>query len=82
MLFEKAIAPLIMLVLSVWVFAIIKSAKSGSGSQERFSECKPECCVAGQNNQFSCYGGCVCLSPTEQVLLQSRGGNSNPFAEI
>lgn len=39
-----------------------------------FNECKPECC---DTSPFSCDKGCVCLTPHQEKLLLSRGGNSH-----
>ena len=39
------------------------------------NQCKPECCGAS----FSCGGGCVCTTPAQRDLINSRGGNrTNP----
>ena len=35
------------------------------------NQCKPECCGAS----FSCGGGCVCTTPKQRDLINSRGGN-------
>ena len=35
------------------------------------NQCKPECCGAS----FSCDGGCVCTSPQQRNLINTRGGN-------
>jgi hypothetical protein len=35
------------------------------------NQCKPECCGAS----FSCGGGCVCTTPAQRDLINSRGGN-------
>jgi hypothetical protein len=35
------------------------------------NQCKPECCGAS----FSCGGGCVCTTPQQRDLINSRGGN-------
>jgi hypothetical protein len=35
------------------------------------NQCKPECCGAS----FSCDGGCVCTSPQQRDLINTRGGN-------
>lgn len=79
MFLEKAIPSLIMLVLSVWVYFVLNGSKQ---TNEAFADCKPQCCLAGKNSQLSCQGGCVCLNAGEQAVMQSRGGNSNPYSEI
>jgi len=35
------------------------------------NQCKPECCGA----TLSCDGGCVCTTPEQRNLINSRGGN-------
>lgn len=35
------------------------------------NQCKPECCGAS----FSCSGGCVCTTPAQRDMINSRGGN-------
>jgi hypothetical protein len=35
------------------------------------NQCKPECCGA----TLSCDGGCVCTTPDQRNLINSRGGN-------
>ena len=35
------------------------------------NQCKPECCGAS----LSCDGGCVCTTPAQRNLINSRGGN-------
>lgn len=35
------------------------------------NQCKPECCGA----TLSCSGGCVCTSPQDRTLINTRGGN-------
>jgi hypothetical protein len=35
------------------------------------NQCKPECC----GSSFSCGGGCVCTTPAQRDLINSRGGN-------
>ncbi len=35
------------------------------------NQCKPECCGAS----FSCGSGCVCTTPAQRDLINSRGGN-------
>jgi len=35
------------------------------------NQCKPECCGAS----FSCSGGCVCTTPEQRDMINSRGGN-------
>lgn len=35
------------------------------------NQCKPECCGAS----LSCDGGCVCTTPEQRNLINSRGGN-------
>jgi len=35
------------------------------------NQCKPECCGAS----FSCGGGCVCTTPKQRDMINSRGGN-------
>jgi hypothetical protein len=35
------------------------------------NQCKPECCGAS----FSCGSGCVCTTPKQRDLINSRGGN-------
>lgn len=35
------------------------------------NQCKPECCGAS----LSCDGGCVCTTPDQRNLINSRGGN-------
>jgi hypothetical protein len=35
------------------------------------NQCKPECCGAS----FSCGSGCVCTTPGQRELINSRGGN-------
>jgi hypothetical protein len=35
------------------------------------NQCKPECCGAS----FSCSGGCVCTTPAQRNMINSRGGN-------
>jgi hypothetical protein len=35
------------------------------------NQCKPECCGAS----FSCNGGCVCTTPEQRDLINTRGGN-------
>lgn len=35
------------------------------------NQCKPECCGAS----FSCGSGCVCTTPGQRDLINSRGGN-------
>jgi len=35
------------------------------------NQCKPECC----GSSFSCNGGCVCTSPQQRDLINTRGGN-------
>ena len=37
------------------------------------NQCSPECCPG----QFSCSGGCVCLTKQQEEILQSRGNNSH-----
>jgi hypothetical protein len=35
------------------------------------NQCKPECC----DSTFSCDGGCVCTTPDQRNLINTRGGN-------
>jgi hypothetical protein len=35
------------------------------------NQCKPECCGAS----FACDGGCVCSTPEQRRLINTRGGN-------
>jgi hypothetical protein len=35
------------------------------------NQCKPECC----GSSFSCSGGCVCTTPAQRDMINSRGGN-------
>ena len=35
------------------------------------NQCKPECC----GSSFSCGGGCVCTTPAQRDMINSRGGN-------
>lgn len=35
------------------------------------NQCKPECC----GSSFSCGGGCVCTTPEQRQMINSRGGN-------
>jgi len=35
------------------------------------NECKPECCGA----TLSCDGGCVCTTPEQRTMINTRGGN-------
>ena len=35
------------------------------------NECKPECCGAS----MSCDGGCICTTPEDRNLINTRGGN-------
>ena len=35
------------------------------------NECKPECC----GSTLSCDGGCVCTTPQDRLLINTRGGN-------
>lgn len=35
------------------------------------NQCKPECC----DSSFSCDGGCVCTTPDQRELINTRGGN-------
>jgi hypothetical protein len=35
------------------------------------NQCKPSCCGAS----FSCSGGCVCTTPEQRELINTRGGN-------
>ena len=35
------------------------------------NQCKPECC----GSSFSCSGGCVCSTPAQRDMINSRGGN-------
>ena len=35
------------------------------------NQCKPECC----GSSFSCGGGCVCTTPDQRDMINSRGGN-------
>jgi hypothetical protein len=35
------------------------------------NQCKPECC----GSSFSCGGGCVCTTPEQREMINSRGGN-------
>ena len=37
----------------------------------RNNQCKPECCGA----TLSCDGGCVCSTPEQRNLINTRGGN-------
>lgn len=77
MYLEKALVPLILLVISVWVYWILKK----HSKTESFAECKPECCI-NSNSQLSCDRGCVCLNAKEQAALETRGGNSNAFSQF
>lgn len=38
------------------------------------NQCKPECC----GSSLSCDGGCVCTTPQDRLLINSRGGNRGP----
>lgn len=42
------------------------------------NQCKPECCGA----TLSCDGGCVCTTPDQRNLINSRGGNRSPRDEF
>lgn len=42
------------------------------------NQCKPECCGA----TLSCDGGCVCSTPAQRNLINSRGGNANPHGDF
>lgn len=35
------------------------------------NQCKPSCC----GSTFSCSGGCVCTTPEQRELINTRGGN-------
>ena len=35
------------------------------------NQCKPECC----DSSYSCDGGCVCTTPDQRELINTRGGN-------
>jgi hypothetical protein len=35
------------------------------------NQCKPECCGAS----YSCDGGCVCTTPDQREMINTRGGN-------
>ena len=35
------------------------------------NQCKPECC----GSSYSCGGGCVCTTPAQRNMINSRGGN-------
>ena len=35
------------------------------------NQCKPECC----DSTFACDGGCVCTTPEQRTLINTRGGN-------
>jgi hypothetical protein len=35
------------------------------------NECKPECCGA----TLSCDGGCICTTPEQRTMINTRGGN-------
>lgn len=35
------------------------------------NQCKPSCCGAS----FSCSGGCVCTTPEQREMINTRGGN-------
>jgi hypothetical protein len=37
------------------------------------NQCNPSCCPG----QFSCSGGCVCMTKQQETLLASRGNNSS-----
>jgi hypothetical protein len=47
--------------------------KLGSNSLFMFAnnQCKPECCPS----THSCDGGCVCTTPDQRNVINSRGGN-------
>ena len=38
------------------------------------NQCKPECCGA----TLSCDGGCVCTTPEQRTMINTRGGNRGP----
>jgi hypothetical protein len=38
------------------------------------NQCKPECC----GSSLACDGGCVCTTPEQRNLINSRGGNRGP----
>jgi len=42
------------------------------------NQCKPECCGAS----LSCDGGCVCSTPSQRNLINSRGGNRSKGDEF
>jgi hypothetical protein len=42
------------------------------------NQCKPECCGA----TLSCDGGCVCTTPDQRNLINSRGGNRSKGDEF
>jgi hypothetical protein len=42
------------------------------------NQCKPECCGAS----FSCGSGCVCTTPAQRELINSRGGNRTGPADV
>jgi hypothetical protein len=35
------------------------------------NQCKPECC----DSTLACDGGCVCTTPDQRDLINTRGGN-------
>jgi len=39
-----------------------------------FNKCSPDCCPS----TYSCNGGCVCETKSQQDLMSSRGGNRTP----
>lgn len=42
------------------------------------NKCSPECC--NQSN-FSCSGGCVCLSENQKYALRTRGNNASIYTD-
>ena len=76
------------IVLAAFIFEMLKpkrvkelfdsaSASANANEQPKLfmfaeNQCSPECCPG----QFSCSGGCVCLTKQQEDILQSRGNNS------
>jgi hypothetical protein len=42
------------------------------------NQCKPECCGAS----FSCGSGCVCTTPAQRDMINTRGGNRTSPSDI
>lgn len=46
------------------------------------TKCNTACCLTGNSSGMSCDRGCLCLSPEQLKLLQTRGYNNTPCKSI